>query len=158
MTALLPAVSFGPIHKAMTGPPRQDVSLGWLYDYIGDPPRKTGASTSKITLLVHVFDVADIFVASLTSPEADGKRIIVLGEKTSYAAVADILRKAYPDRKVPPADPNEPAMAFPGAEVIKFDVSLGTKLLGGKWRSLEEMVLDGAKDLVEKEKRGWDKV
>ncbi|MBH0005025.1 NAD-dependent epimerase/dehydratase family protein, partial [Pseudoalteromonas sp. SWYJZ12] len=157
MSSVLPAVSLGPIHKAITRPPRHDVSLGWLYDYIADPPRKTGASPAKITLFVHVFDVADIFVASLTSPEADGQRIIALGEKNSYAAVADILRKAYPDRKIPPTDPNEPAMGFPGAEVIQFDVSLGTKLLGGKWRSLEQMVLDGAKDLVEKEKKGWDK-
>ncbi|KAG6906657.1 hypothetical protein DXG01_012714 [Tephrocybe rancida] len=151
------AMALGPIHKAITSPPRQDVSLGWLYDYVADPPRKTGASTAEITLFVHVYDVADIFVASLTSAEADGQRIIALGEKSSYAAVADILRKAYPDRKVPPADPNEPAMAFPGAEVIQFDTSLGTKLLGGKWRSLEDMVLSGAKDLVEKESRGWDK-
>ncbi|KAG6917449.1 hypothetical protein DXG01_002426 [Tephrocybe rancida] len=157
LTTLLPAVALGPIHKDMTSPPKHDVSLGFLYDLIADPPRKTGASPAEITLFVHVYDIADLFVASLTSEEADGQRIIALGTKTSYAKVADILRKAYPDRKVPPTDPNEPAMAFPGAEVIKFDTSLGTKLLGGKWRSLEEMVLDGAKDLIEKESRGWDK-
>ncbi|KAG6852877.1 hypothetical protein C0991_008390 [Blastosporella zonata] len=157
LTVLLPAVALGPIHKDMTGPPRQDVSLGWLYDYIADPPRKDGAPTAEITLFVHVYDIADLFVASLTSPEADGQRIITLGTKSSYAAVADILRKAYPNRKVPPADPNAPAMAFPGAEVIRFDTSLGTKLLGGKWRSLEDMVLSGAKDLIEKESKGWDK-
>ncbi|KAG6873391.1 hypothetical protein C0995_016201 [Termitomyces sp. Mi166 len=156
LTVLLPAVALGPIHKAITGPPRQDVSLGWLYDYVADPPRKEGASTAEITLFVHIYDIADLFVASLTSPEADNQRIIALGVKSSYAAVANILRKAYPERKVPPADPNAPAMAFPGAEVIRFDTSLGTKLLGGKWRSLEEMVLGGAKDLIEKESRGWD--
>ncbi|KAG6812984.1 hypothetical protein H0H92_014915 [Tricholoma furcatifolium] len=157
LTAILPAVTLGPIHKSITSPPRQDVSLGWLYDYIASPPRKTGASPAEITLFVHAYDVADLFVASLTSADADGQRIIALGVKSSYAAVADILRKAYPDRKVPPADPNEPAMAFPGAEVIRFDTSLGAKLLGGKWRSLEEMVLGGAKDLIEKESKGWDK-
>jgi len=157
MMALLPAVTWGPIHKAITKPPRQDVSLGWLYDLISDPPRKKGVSTAKITTLVHVYDLADIFVASLTNTEADGKRIIGLGERTSYAVVADILRKAYPDRKVPPADPNEPALAYPGAEVIQFDTALGAKLLGGKWRSVEQMALDGAKDLIAKEQRGWDK-
>ncbi|KAG6829026.1 hypothetical protein H0H87_012831 [Tephrocybe sp. NHM501043] len=157
LTVLLPAVALGPIHKAVTGPPRPDVSLGWIYDYIAEVPRKDGAPTAEISLFVHTYDVADLFVASLTSPEADGERIIALGEKSSYAAVADILRKAYPDRKVPPADPNAAAMAFPGAEVIRFDTSLGAKLLGGKWRSLEDMVLGAAKDLVEKESRGWDK-
>lgn len=151
-------MTLGPIHKAITSPPRHDVSLGWLYDYVADPPRKEGAPTAEISLFVHVYDVADLFVASLTSTEAENQRIIALGVKSSYAAVADILRKAYPKRKVPPADPNAPAMAFPGAEVIRFDTSLGTKLLGGKWRSLEEMVLGGAKDLIEKETRGWDKV
>ncbi|KXN92645.1 Aldehyde reductase 2 [Leucoagaricus sp. SymC.cos] len=157
MTALLPSVNWGPIHKAMTGPPRQDVSLGWLYDLIGDPPRKKGVSTAKISTFVHVYDVADIVVAALTSPEADGQRIICNGERTSYAVVCEILRKAYPDRRVPPADPNEPALAYPGADVIQFDTSLGAKLLGGRWRSLEEMTLDGAKALIEKEQRGWDK-
>ncbi|KAG6848757.1 hypothetical protein H0H93_014356 [Arthromyces matolae] len=91
LTVLLPAVVLGPIHKAITSPPRPDVSLGWLYDYIAEVPRKDGAPTAEITLFVHVYDVADLFVASLTSPEADGERIIALGEKSSYSAVADIL-------------------------------------------------------------------
>ncbi|KXN86995.1 Aldehyde reductase 2 [Leucoagaricus sp. SymC.cos] len=140
MTALLPSVNWGSIHKAMPAPPRQD-----------------DVSMANISTFIHVYDVADIFVASLTSPEADGQRIICNGERTSYAIVCNILRKAYPNGKVPPTDPNEPALAYPGADVIQFDTSLGAKLLGGRWRSMEEMTLDGAKALIEKEQRGWDK-
>ncbi|KAL0952717.1 hypothetical protein HGRIS_006952 [Hohenbuehelia grisea] len=81
--SVLPAVALGPIHKAITQPPRQDVSLGWLYDYIADPPRKDGAPTAPISTFVHSYDVADLFVASLSSADADGRRIIALGERTS---------------------------------------------------------------------------
>lgn len=42
----------------------------------------------EITTFVHVYDIADIFVASLTSAEAEGKHMIGLGERNSYAVVA----------------------------------------------------------------------
>ena len=105
----------------------------------------------------HVFDLADLFVASLVSDKTKGKRLLSCAGRMSWEQAVEILRNVYPDRPYPPVKADAPCMNYPGAEVIKFDTVLEEELLGGKWRSLEETVLSCAHDLLEKEKKGWDK-
>ncbi|KAL0567993.1 hypothetical protein V5O48_013995 [Marasmius crinis-equi] len=156
VTAILAAMAFGPIPSALTAPPRQDQTLGQVYDCFTN--RAPGLNPIVSTIWVHVLDVADLFVQSLTSPKTVGKRLLANAGIMSWVQVADILHKKYPDRTRPPASEDAPRMEYPGAEVIKFDTALEEELLGGKWRSLEDAALDAAKDLVEKEQRGWDKL
>lgn len=106
----------------------------------------------------NVLDIADLFVASLTSDKTPGQRLIACSGRTSWTQVISILRNVYPDRPCPPSLDSAPHMNYPGSEVIEFDTKLEQELLGGKWRSLEETVLQCAKDLIEREKKGWDKV
>ncbi|KAL0067215.1 Glycine-rich RNA-binding protein 2, mitochondrial [Marasmius tenuissimus] len=158
VTTILAAVAFGPIPSALTAPPRQDQSLGQAYDCFADPPRVPGLNPVASTVWVHSLDVADLFVQSLSSPKTVGKRLMADAGIMSWVQVADIMRKKYPDRPYPPASEDAPRMNYPGADVIKFDTALEEELLGGKWRTLEQATLDCAKDLLEKEKRGWDKL
>ncbi|KAK1234319.1 methylglyoxal reductase (NADPH-dependent) gre2 [Marasmius sp. AFHP31] len=158
VTAVLGAVSFGPIPSVLSSPPRQDQSFGQVYDCFAAPPRVPGLNPIASTIWVHPFDVADLFVQSLSSPKTVGKRLLAIAGVMSWVQVADILRKKYPDRPYPPANEDAPRMNYLGAEVIKFDTALEEELLGGKWRTLEDAVLDCAKDLLEKETRGWDKL
>ncbi|KAK1227159.1 hypothetical protein PQX77_009793 [Marasmius sp. AFHP31] len=158
LTTILAAIAFGPIPSALTAPPRQDQSLGQAYDCFANPPRVPGLNPIASTAWVHSFDVADLFVQSLSSSKTVGKRLLASAGIMSWVQVADILRKKYPDRPYPPANKDAPRMNYPGAEVIKFDTALEEELLGGKWHTLEDAALDCAKDLLEKEKRGWDQL
>ncbi|GJE88941.1 aldehyde reductase 2 [Phanerochaete sordida] len=156
-TAVLGASTFGPVHKELTGPPRADQGLGQVYNLIADPPRVEGLSPIKSMVWVHVYDVADLFVASLTSDKTLGKRLMAVAGRMSFVESADIVAKAFPDRRVPPADPNAFTLQYHGAEVIEFDTALEKELLGGDWRTLEDAMTTCARDLIEKEAKGWDK-
>ncbi|KAF9262834.1 NAD(P)-binding protein [Marasmius fiardii PR-910] len=157
MTAILAAVAFGPIPSCLSNPPRQDQSLGQVYDCFANPPRQSGLNPVKSNAWVHSLDIADLFVASLTSDKVQGKRLLGVAGLLSWTEVAGIMRSKFPDRRYPPPKNDAPRMNYPGAEVIEFDTALEEELLGGKWRSLEDAVLACATDLVEKERRGWDK-
>ena len=136
---LLGSIILGPIHKELTSPPRQDQSLGQLYDVLADPPRVTGLSpvqSGKHTLpiaelalacsrlfpvvWVHAYVVADLFVSSLTSSKAIDKRLLAVAGRMSWAGDAEILRKEFPDRPYPPVQADAPTMNYPGADVIEF--------------------------------------
>ncbi|KAH9914740.1 uncharacterized protein B0H18DRAFT_122441 [Fomitopsis serialis] len=155
-TTVLPGPTFGPIHNPVTRPPGGDTSLGQVYDFIAVPPRIKDASTVVNFPFVHVYDVADLCVQSITNPDAHGKRLVAVHEKVAFAEIGDILRKAYPDRPVPPGTVDGACLDYPDREVIRWDTSLSTEVLGGKWRSLEDAIMSCAADLAEKEKGGWD--
>ncbi|KAJ3551297.1 hypothetical protein NM688_g4785 [Phlebia brevispora] len=176
VTSILGTFVFGPVHKAITSPPRLDVSLGQLHATFAKPPRREGMNPipssecfgwNAIALndtdvpwlapWVHAYDLGDLFVASLTSDKTAGKRLIACAGKASWAQMGDIVRSAYPDRPYPPVSKDAPYVNYPGAEEIQFDTDLEVELLGGKWRTLEDAVLSCARDLIEKEGRGWDK-
>lgn len=106
---------------------------------------------------VHAYDVADLFVASLTSDKVIGKRLLAVAGRMSWAQDTEIVRKKFPGRPYPPVKEDAPTMNYPGADVIEFDTALEKELLGGNWRPLEDAVLSCASDLIEKEMKGWDK-
>lgn len=56
----------------------------------------------KLTFgIVDVRDVALAHVAAMESPDAAGERFLVGDKILSFAEIGDILREAYPDRKLP---------------------------------------------------------
>lgn len=105
---------------------------------------------------VHVYDHADLCIKSITDAAAHGQRVIASGGKVSFAQMADILRKTYPNRLVPPCREDGFCLDFPDSETTQWDTMLGTRMLGGSWRAFEEAVLSSAEGLVQKEQRGWD--
>lgn len=112
---------------------------------------------SHIVHWVHSYDVTDLMIKSLTSPEATGRRIICTGGKTSWATVCEILKREFPERDITPVKEDETMPQFPGAEDIEFDLSLAQSIKGSKWRSLEDAVISAAKDLLARSDNGWDK-
>ncbi|EKM52293.1 uncharacterized protein PHACADRAFT_148848 [Phanerochaete carnosa HHB-10118-sp] len=156
-TSVLGASVIGPIHKELTGPPRGDQTLGKLYDVLAKPPRTEGISPVKSMMWVDAYDVADLFIASLAFDKTIGKRLLAIAGRMSWAEAGDIIRKAFPDRPVPPASTKGHTVSYYGADAIQFDTALEKELLGGDWRSLEDGVLTCASDLIAKESKGWDK-
>lgn len=97
-------------------------------------------------------------MAALTSSKTINIRLIACAGRTSWDAMGKIMQKKYPNRYYPPVSEDAPAMKFYGMDALVYDTALEEELLGGKWRSLEEAVLSCGRDLIEKEKKGWDKL
>jgi dihydroflavonol-4-reductase len=51
--------------------------------------------------IVDVRDVADLHIKAMESPHADGQRILATAGYTTMASMAQTLRQAFPDRKIP---------------------------------------------------------
>lgn len=79
-----------------------------------------------------VRDVGRLHTLSLTTPDAAGKRIWAAARPFSWNEVLALLRKHYPKTDLPEDNPKWTA------STDKIDTEYGTKLLGGKWISLEE--------------------
>jgi hypothetical protein len=80
---------------------------------------------------------------------ANGQRYIVSAGENSPQAIADILRKHYPELKIDQGKPGqgyEPDYQFP-ADGIRIDGSKVVKASGLKYNSLEKAVLDTAEVL-----------
>jgi nucleoside-diphosphate-sugar epimerase len=60
----------------------------------------TPAMPSNGFAIIDVRDVADLHVAALQNPAAIGQRYLATSDYTPFPEVANILRTAYPDRKV----------------------------------------------------------
>lgn len=60
----------------------------------------TPAMPSNGFAIIDVRDVADLHVAALQNPEAIGQRYLATSDYTPFPEVANILRAAYPDRKI----------------------------------------------------------
>ncbi|TCD62913.1 hypothetical protein EIP91_006240 [Steccherinum ochraceum] len=157
LTTVLGSWVTGPVFNEVPKPPRLDATLGMVHSVFAEPPRLTGISPYGGIIWCHLFDIADLFVNSLTSPLPLNKRLIGAAGRTSWVAVAEILRNVWPERHYPPAQEDAPTVRFPGGDKAEFDTALERELLGGKWRSLGDAVVSCARDLTEKEAKGWDK-
>lgn len=100
---------------------------------------------------VDVRDVARLvlFAAVGKPDEANGERYIAAAHYANPQAAADILRKAYPDRRDvikegKPGDGYEKDYAWPTQRT--YDGSKGEKALGRSYLSFERSILDAAKD------------
>ncbi len=60
----------------------------------------TPAMPSNGFAIIDVRDVADLHVAALQQPEAIGQRYLACSDYTPFPEVANILRAAYPNRKI----------------------------------------------------------
>lgn len=98
--------------------------------------------------LVDVRDVSRLVVYGVEhGDEADGQRYLVASGWFPNQAVADTLRKAYPDRRgiIKEGTPGEgyaPDFSYSG---MVQDSSKAAKVLGQPWIPLDRSILDAAK-------------
>jgi nucleoside-diphosphate-sugar epimerase len=94
-------------------------------------------------------DVGRLMVFAVEHPEkADGERFIAQGGAPSYQAVADILRKHYPNRKIDLGTPGSgyaPGYGFAEDAPVKVDASKAVRATGVDWIGFEQSTLDAAK-------------
>lgn len=107
--------------------------------------KDSGLPPSGVFLWVDVHDVALAHVKALEVPAAGGKRFFVTAGHYSNGEIAAIIKKDFPDL----ADklPADISSDMP-ADVYQIDNSRSKEILGLKYRSLEQSVVDTVKSLL----------
>jgi dihydroflavonol-4-reductase len=146
---------------AIIGPALDDdasISIGLVTSLLdGTVP----AMPSNGFSIIDVRDVAALHIAALEHPEAEGERYLATGEYVPFPRVADILRDAYPDRKITRRfvpDWIIRLMAYFGGPIRQiindignekhFDGRKGERLLGRKYIPARQSILDTAEAAI----------
>jgi dihydroflavonol-4-reductase len=145
---------------AIIGPALDDdasVSVGMVSGLLGNA---MPALPSNGYSIIDVRDVADMHVAALEKPEAAGQRYLATAEYMPFPRIADVLREAYPARKI--TNRTVPdwiirLMAYFGGPIRQiindignekvFDGAKGEKLLGRKYIGARQSILDTAESV-----------
>ncbi|RDX46686.1 NAD(P)-binding protein [Lentinus brumalis] len=139
------------------GPPAHDVpaleklkgSSKDFYDHVVKVDIQGPTLTSFGYAWIDVRDVARAFALALTVPEAAGERFNVSAGPFVWQQFVDFVHKQYP-KEVPAGEPSyklEESVYF-----AKFNAEKSQKILGLKYRSMEETAKDTA---AEFKNRGW---
>ena len=120
----------------------------------------TPALPSNGYSIIDVRDVADMHVAALEKPEAIGQRYLATAEYVPFPKVADILREAYPDRKIAKASVPDWIIRIvamfggPARQIINdignekvFDGRKGEALMGHPYITAKKTILDTAESV-----------
>jgi len=108
-----------------------------------DEPIPTG-----VYLWVDVRDVALAHVKAMELPKAANKRFFVTAGHFSHREIVEAISKNFPDlRKELPSEFKKGVDDYPEGEFYGYDNSRSKEILGLKFRTLEECVVDTVKSL-----------
>jgi nucleoside-diphosphate-sugar epimerase len=94
-----------------------------------------------------VRDLALAHIRAFEVPEAAGKRFFVTAGRFSNKQISNIIKKNFPEyHSVLPSE-NAKGGDFPEGEFYGYDNSRTINILGIKYRSMEESVVDTVKSL-----------
>lgn len=96
---------------------------------------------------VDVRDLALAHVKAIEIADAADKRFFVTAGYFSNKEIADIIRKNFPEYKDKLPTPETKGGDYPEAGIYKYDNSRTVKILGLKFRPLEESIVDTVKSL-----------
>jgi nucleoside-diphosphate-sugar epimerase len=98
---------------------------------------------------IDVRDLADAHVKALTTPATAGKRYLIGGHDFSNTAVVKVLADKFPElkSKLPEGDEENVIVA-------QIEAGEGNTVLGMKFKTFEETVVDTTRKILEIEKRG----
>jgi nucleoside-diphosphate-sugar epimerase len=96
---------------------------------------------------VDVRDLALAHVKAMELSEAADKRFFITAGYFSNRQICEIIRKHFPEYtdQLPPSE--DKSGDFPRDGVYKYDNSRAMQVLGLKWRTLEESIVDTVKSL-----------
>ncbi|AEO61496.1 hypothetical protein MYCTH_2311703 [Thermothelomyces thermophilus ATCC 42464] len=144
-----PPMVFGPVVHYLASLDAINTSNERMVDCLRGKWREEVPSAGPVVIWVDVRDVAEAHIkAGLEIPEAGGKRLFVTAGLFSNAELARIARKNFPeDADRLPTEQTKGGELPAENERFRFDNSETNKLLGIKYRSLEESVVDTIKSL-----------
>lgn len=109
--------------------------------------------STGVHLWVDVRDVAEAHVAAFEKPEAANKRFFVTAGYFSNKEIGQIIKKNFPDFKDLPSD-STPGGDYPEGTPDKglytYNNKRSTSILGLKYRSFEDSIVDTVKSFQKK--------
>jgi dihydroflavonol-4-reductase len=153
LTTIHPGMILGPASD-----PDTSVSLSLVSGLLdGTTPAMPNLGFS----VIDVRDVAAMHLAALEARESAGERYLATGRYLRFSEVADILRAAYPERRITSRPVPDWIMRVvarfggPARQVINdignekhFDGGKGERLLGRPYISAEDAVLSAAESVI----------
>lgn len=108
-------------------------------------------SQGPVSIWIDVRDVAKAHVLAIDKPEVGGKRLFTTAGYFDHQQIARIVREKFPEfaDKLPKEGVKGGELPDPN-KTFKWDVSETDKLLGIKWRTVEESISDLVVTLKEK--------
>lgn len=153
VTTICPPWIFGPALSTITNLDHLNESTETIWNLINGS--KSEVPPVDFAGFANVTDVASAHLLAFESEAAAGERFLV-GSHFDYQTAVDIIRDEFPSLKdrVPAGKPGSANLA----DWYTPDGSKAEKILGLKYTSLRDTLIDTVKDLLEAEKRtGWTK-
>lgn len=145
-----PPMVVGPIVHHLNSLDALNTSNSRVRDFLQGKAKEELPDTGSY-LWVDVRDLALAHVKQIELPDAAGKRFFITAGYWSNEEVAGIIRKNFPEYKdkLPAANPNGPGGYPDGTtdSLYKYDNTRTKKVLGIKFHSLEESIVDLVKSL-----------
>lgn len=142
---------YGPNINATASLARLNSSSADIYRLMSPDVKPSGpVPENHFFSFVDVRDVAEAHLRAYDVPEAGGERFFVCQGNFTYQQFVDALRENLPKIRdhVPIGRPGTGAVP---SDVYIVDKSKSQRVLGLKYRELEETIVDAAKSLLELE-------
>ncbi|KAK0740741.1 hypothetical protein B0T18DRAFT_432000 [Schizothecium vesticola] len=150
LATINPPMVFGPVAHHLESVEGINTSNERLVSLVRGGWKDGVPDTGAAIIWVDVRDVAEAHVkAGLEVAEAGGRRLFTTAGTFSNREMAEIVRRRFPELgdKVP--GPEVEGGELPGeGERFKFNNEETTRVLGIRWRGLEESVVDTVKSLL----------
>ncbi|KAL7416415.1 putative dihydrokaempferol 4-reductase [Mrakia frigida] len=142
LVTICPPYVFGPVLQDVPSIEKINTSVG-LFVQVIDGSTKDSALPGPVGNWVDVREVAVAHAKALVVPEAGGERFIVSAGPFCLQDFADAISSAYPDlSKVPKGKAGAAKEANDPKTARVFDGSKATRVLGVKYRPIEETSRD----------------
>lgn len=148
LTTLCPPLVFGPIRHHLDHLSSLNTSNQRVRNFIrGDYKTLIPDTGTSFFLWVDVRDLALGHVRAMELPEAANKRFFIAANYFSNKEICEIIRKNFPEyqNNLPTVDIK--GGDYPKEGLYKFDNSRTSRMLGIKFRSLDESIIDLVKSL-----------
>ncbi|KAL1866154.1 hypothetical protein Plec18167_009153 [Paecilomyces lecythidis] len=153
LVTLCPPMVYGPNINATSDISKLNTSSADVYQLMAPGKKPTDEiPPNSLWSWVDVRDVALAHLRAYEVPEASNQRFFLCSGNFSYQMMCDILREKVPEvrDRVPIG---KPGSGFGGVELYKVDSSKAQKVLGIKFRQLDETITDAARSFLELEKK-----
>ncbi|GFF28658.1 putative uncharacterized oxidoreductase C513.07 [Aspergillus udagawae] len=151
ITTILPPMIYGPNINATANIAKLNTSSMDIYRLISPQSKSSDPVPENVFwLFVDVRDVAEAHLRAYQVAEAGGERFFICKGNFTYQQFVNALRANLPEIKdrVPVGNPS--AAEVP-SDVYTVDTSKSQRILGLKYRPLEETIVDAARSLLQLE-------
>ncbi|KAL2850622.1 hypothetical protein BJY01DRAFT_261408 [Aspergillus pseudoustus] len=153
LAAICPPVIYGPNTNYTASLAALNASSADIYRLMAPASKSSNdVPTNSYWTCVDVRDVAEAHLKAFQISEAGGQRFFIASGNFSYQQIADIMREEFPELRdrVPVGTPGA---GLGGVELYEVDSSKSKRILGIKYRSLKETVIDSARSLLSLEQK-----